>query len=674
MKNIIKVVTAIIFILTVDLSAQYMTPEILLSLKRVSEIKLSPNGKWVAYNLGTPNINENKVYKDIYAVSFDGKETIRLTDDPASDFNACWSPDGKQIAYISTASGKAQIWIMDFPDGKPLQVTNILNGVENLAWSPDGKYFSFTSDVKMEQTVAEKNPCCPKVNIRIYDKLPVRHWDEWRDESYSHLFIIPVSGGTPRDLMAGEHFDTPLKPFGGDDEICWSPDSKEIAYTCKKVDNFVSSTNSDIYTVNIETGATKNISNGLMGFDKSPLYSPDGKWIAFHSQEHDGFESDRVRLMAFNRKTGEIEEVSKKIDQWVGQMVWSPDSRWIYFSAEEKAVVRIYKVSVINFDWIIITNGWENYDSGLQITHNGLTFVAGRRNMLRPVEIYTLSVSGENIKQITDVNGDIYSKLKLPTITERIFKSTDGANVQGWVLFPPDFDSTKKYPMITYCQGGPQSTISQYFSFRWNYCLMASQGYVLLMPNRRGVPGFGQAWNNAISRDWAGKPMQDILSANDAMLKESYINPKGVAAVGASAGGYAVFWLAGNHNKRFSAFVSHCGVFNLESMYGATEELWFPNWEYGGPYWDLDLRESYDKNSPHRFSQNWDTPIMISTGERDYRVPFTQSLEAYTVAQSKGIPSKFIIFPEENHWILKPQNALVWNKEFFGFLNKYCKK
>jgi dipeptidyl aminopeptidase/acylaminoacyl peptidase len=295
--------------------------------------------------------------------------------------------------------------------------------------------------------------------------------------------------------------------------------------------------------------------------------------------------------------------------------------------------------------------------------------------MLRPTELFAINLrSGKyEIKQISDVNGKVYQNLELPTMRERWITSTDGKQVQCWVIYPPDFDSTKKYPMITYCQGGPQSTVSQFFSYRWNFQLMASNGYIILAPNRRGLPGFGQAWNDAISRDWGGMPMQDILAATDDMLKEPYIDKIGVAAVGASAGGYAVFWLEGNHNKRFSAFVSHCGVFNLESMYGATEELWFPNWENGGPYWVKVNKEFYEKNSPHKFAQNWDTPIMISTGEFDFRVPYTQSLEAFTVAQVKGIPSRLVIFPDENHWILSIQNALVWQKEYFEFLDKYCK-
>ncbi|TAL69023.1 MAG: S9 family peptidase [Bacteroidetes bacterium] len=676
-----------------------ITPEILLSLERVSDPQISPDGYWVLYCKSIPKYKENKTYKDLYVVSIDGRWNIQITTDAAADYNGRWTLNGKKIYYISKSTGKPQINIIDAPDTNRLLTTNtrgvwrmlpnvipqfpfiVENGVDNISWSPDGKYFAFTSDVKMDSTLKEKYPDLPDANARVYTQLPIRHWDEWEDENYSHLFIreFHLVGSTdfkqPIDLMQGERFETPVKPFGGIEQIAWSPDGKEIAYTSKKVNNYVQTTNSDIFIVPVTGGETKNITKDLKGADSDPLYSPDGKWIAFHSQEHEGFESDRIRLMLYNRQNGDIKELSKKLDQWVGHMVWAPDSKSIYFTAEDKATVQIYQMQIEDGSWKIITSGRYNFDGGLDISKDGKTLITARRDMTRPYELYTIEMKGETplYFQLTDVNSYYFANLAKINIEEKWFTSIDGKKFQSWVLYPPYFDSTKKYPMITYCQGGPQSTISQFFSFRWNLFLMASQGYVVVAPNRRGLPGFGQEWNNAISKDWGGKPMEDILTATDEMLKETYIDKKSVAAVGASAGGYAVFWLEGNHKKRFCAFVSHCGVYNFESMYGSTEELWFPDWEFGGPFWIKDNKEIYEKNSPHKFAQNWDTPIMISTGEKDFRVPYTQSLEAFTLAQVKGIPSKLVIFPDGNHWIEGLQDALLWQKEFFGFLDSYCK-
>ncbi len=675
------------------------TPELLLSLNRISDPKVSPNSFWLMYSQSTPSLKDNKLQKDIYIESMDKRINIQMTTDEADEYNAVWSPDGEKIAFISTKLDKPQICITEAPDTNNLLSTNTRgvykplpnipvtipymteNGADNLSWSPDGKYLAFTSDVKLDSTLKEKYPSLPDANAMVYTNLPIRHWDEWEDAYYKHLFIYPLpqkgqtAYSSPIDLMTGEKYDTPVKPFGGNEQIAWAPDGKEIAYTCKKVKNYEETTNSDIYIVSVPDGKTTDITKDMKGADFDPLYSPDGNWLAFHSQEHEGFESDRIRLMLYNRKTGEITELSKKLDQWVGGMVWATDSKSIYFSAENGATVQIYQMQIEDGSWKILTSGYYNYDQGIDITKDGKKLIVGRRNMLKPTDFFTIEFKDGNplVGELTDVNSFYYTRLKQPKITERWIECTDGKKEQCWVIYPPDFDSTKKYPMLTYCQGGPQETVSQFFSYRWNFFLMASEGYVVVAPNRRGLPGFGQEWNNAISRDWGGQPMKDILSATDEMMKEPYIDKKGVAAVGASAGGYAVYWLEGNHNGRFSAFVAHSGVFDLVSMYGSTEELWFPNWEFGGPYWKSKNKEFYDKNSPHMFADNWDTPIMISCGEKDFRVPYTQALEAFTVAQVKGIPSKLVIFPEENHWVLSIQNSMLWFNEFFGFLDKYCK-
>ena len=661
-------------ILMPDVETQIITPRILTSLKRVGDPQLSPDGKKILYTVTIPNIKENNSKTIIYMLNLPLQIDTRMFVTDKKHYSPRWFPDNNRIAFISTESETPQVYITDTSFSKPKKITDAEYGVSNLLISPNGKYISYTTDVKIDKTPQEKYPDLNKAKVMIFEDLPIRHWDEWIDDKWRHLFIQPVGGGDPIDVMPNERFDTPLKPFGGVSQIAWSPDSKEIAYTCKKVDDFEWSTNSDIYVYNLETGETKNITESLPSFDMEPLYSPDGKWIAFHSQKRPGFESDRIRLMLYNRQTGKIHELSKTLDQWVGQMIWSPDSKYIYFSANDGPVVPIYRIDVATGDWKILFEKQMNCDRGLQITPNGKYLIFGGRNMMQPTELYSIRNDGEQFTQLTFVNEQVLRQLKKVDIRSRWFTSTDGKKFHTWVIYPPDFDSTKKYPLITYCQGGPQATISQYFSFRWNLYTFASQGYIVVAPNRRGMPGFGQEWNDAISKDWGGMPMTDILVATDEVAKEPYVDKDGMAAIGASAGGYAVFWLEGHHEGRFSAFVSHCGVFNFESEYGSTEELWFPNWEFGGPYWEKENKIYYDKFSPHNYADKWDTPILISTGMLDFRVPYTQSLEAFTVAQVKGIPSKLLVFPEQNHWILKPQESILWFNEVFDFLDKYCKK
>lgn len=651
------------------------TPELLLSLKRVGHPKISPDGNYLLYSVGIPNLKENKIITNLYLIRLEDYSIQQITNDstPKSDYQ--WLPDSKKVVFISSKDGKSEVFSMDIITREIKQITHTINGVNAFKISPNGKWIAYATDVKILKTPNEKYPFLNKAKIRIYNKLPIRHWDEWEDEKFSHLFIQSLEGNELLDIMKDEPYDCPDKPFGGSEQFAWSPDSKELAYTCKKVDDYALSTNTDIFIFNLENQQTNNITNGMLGYDKNPLYSPDGKWIAFHSMARPGFESDRVRLMLYNRQTKKIFELSKNLDQWVGEFVWHPKSDKIYFSAEERGTVQIYEIFIEDGFWQIITTGYFNYDGGLEIHPNGSTLYFGKRFFLRPYEIFAMKIETPNPIQIqlTFENEDVYRELKPIRFEEKEVKSKDGKNIHTWILYPPDFDSTKKYPLITYCQGGPQSTVSQFFSYRWNLFLFASQGYIVVAPNRRGAPGFGQKWIDAISKDWGGKAMQDILDVTDYISKEKFVDPNRRAAVGASAGGYAVFWLEGNHNKRFAAFVSHCGVFNLESKYGSTDELWFPNWEFGGPYWEEKNKPIYDRHSPHRYAKNWDTPILISTGEKDFRVPYTQSLEAFTVAQIKKIPSKLIVFPEQNHWILKPQEQILWYYEVFDFLDKYCK-
>lgn len=672
MKRILLILTFVFFSINLY-SQKTFTAEDLNTLKRITEFTVSPDGNWIVYRLSTPSIADNKIYSDLYAISIDGSRTIQITNDNANDWNAVFSPKGSLLAFLSTRDGSPQIYVMDFPDGTPKKVTNIDAGVENVKFSPDGKFFVFTSEVKLFKTVAEKYPKYDKAKVRIYESLPVRHWDSWIDENYSHVFYLPISGGEPIDIMPGEPYDVPLKPFGGGDQIDVSPDGTEIAYTCKKMTglDFVKQTNSEIYIYSLKDRTTKNITKGLTGYDWSPLYSPDGKWIAFISLERNGFESDRHRLMLYNRQTGSIAELPKNFDQWIEEKAWSPDSKYLYVAATDSGVVSLFEVSVETGNVRRLTKDRSDH-GGLIVTRTGM-LIYSKQNILNPVEIYALNLKNNKETQITRINQEILNQFKKVKVEERWIESVDGSKVHCWVVFPPDFDPSKKYPMITYCQGGPQSMVSPRFHYRWNMYLIASHGYILLAPNRRGVPGFGQKWNDAISGDWGGLAMQDLLAATDALVKEPYVKKDGLAAIGASAGGYTTFWMAGNHKGRFRALLSHNGVFNFESMYGSTEELWFPDWEYGGPYWIEKNRPFYEKNSPHRYVSNWNTPIIISVGERDFRVPYTQGLEAFTAAQVNIIPSKLIVFPEETHFIAKLQEFLIWDREVFDFLDKYCK-
>ncbi len=663
------------FVQESNTSKQVFTSNSLMELKRLTDPQLSPDGKWILFNHSTPVLGENRFQKDIYKASTDGKTLIQLTKDSKSNVEARWSPDGKKIAFVSNRNKGFQIFTMN-PDGSDVQqITTCENGAGNIAWSPDGKFFSYTSDVKLHKTVEEQYPNCPKADVKMFEELPIRHWDEWSDEFRSHLFVIPSQGGAAVDIMPNEDHDTPLKPGGGAEQIAWSPDAKEIAYVCKKLHgrDFVATTNSSIYVYNFATKETKNITEKHLGYDLDPLYSPDGKFIAFISMEHNGFESDRRRLMLFNRASGTTAELSSKLDQWVGDKVWSPDSKALYFSAEDTGTVQIHKMMVADGSWEFITEGWYNHESGLNISADGTFLVYGRESITEPVNFYKMDLKSKAVLKLTNINDDVLAKYAKSNVAQKWITSRDGKKIHSWIVYPPNFDPKKKYPMLTYLQGGPQSMLSQKFHFRWNYYLMASHGYVVMLANRRGVPGFGQEWNNAISKDWSGNPMNDYIDCTDEMIKEPYIDKDRVCAGGASAGGYAAYWLASHHQKRFKAFVAHCGVFNLESMYGATEELWFPNWEYGGPYWEVKNKEFYEKNSPHKFVKSWDTPILIITGQRDYRVPYTQSLEAFTAAQAQGIPSKLLVFPDETHFVSKPQEFIIWDSEFFKFLDKYCK-
>ncbi len=667
-----------------DSGAQRLTPELLWQLRRVSDPKPDPTGQYLLYAVRTYDIDENSGTTQLYLLDLRKNERRQLTTQ-GSNFSACWSPSGDAVAFLSTRGGAPQIYRMRIDGGEPTQVTSVEGGVANLAWSPDGAHFSFTADVSLDPDVHDRYPDLPEAEVKIYDSLLFRHWDQWKDGTYSHLFVVPVDGGEPRDLMPGERFDTPVKPFGGGEQIAWSPDGKELCYTAKKVEGtaWVSSTDNDLYVVPVDGGPAVVLTDANPGYDQEPVYSPDGKWIAYHSMERAGFESDRNRIMLYERATGAITELTRGHDMSTHGVAWAPDSAAVYFSADVKGTTQVFRLALPGSGGLAgaraLSRGRAQV-TGPVPSADGAWVYCTAQSTERPYEIVRLPVGAESPTEprtavLTHENDALYASLELPVVEERWFPATDGKQIHSWVIKPPGFDPARRYPMLLYCQGGPQSQVGQWFSYRWNFHLMAAQGYVVLAVNRRGLPGFGQEWNDQISRDWGGQAMQDLLTATDAMQQEPYIDAERTAAVGASFGGYTVFWLMGNDDRdRFCTMIAHCGVFNLESMYLSTEELFFVNWDLGGPFWqDPEVWEDYERFSPHRKVANWTTPLLVIHGARDYRVPDAQGLQAFTAAQVQGVPSRLLYFPDEGHWVLSPQNGLVWHREFFAWLDRFCK-
>ncbi len=663
-----------------------MTPELLWKLGRLSGAALNSKGTHVAYIVRNYNLADNAGTSDLHLIDLtSGADTVVAQALPSID-SVQWAGSGSaEKLFVAAQATKdegdsTKVWTLTAADPKLDVLLAVDGGVSNLKVSPDGRQLAYTTDVKLDQTVNDLYQDLPKADARIIDHLMYRHWNAWHDFAYSHLQLVKLTEdgkpGPAKDLMEGMRADCPVPPFGGTEQFDWSPDSSEIIYTTKISEDPAQSTDSALYiksTGNDESARL--ITPNMPGYDRDPMYSPDGRFILFHSMERPGFEADRNRVMVFDRGTSVNRDVTAGLDQSAHSARWSPNSKRVYFTSETNGTDQLFEIDVVTGDLKQISAGRYNWEL-ISLFPDGKSALVTRQDMIRPSELFQISLLDGSVTTLSHINDRAYSELALPTVEERMVEASDGQQIHCWVIYPPDFDpkSDKKWPMLTFCQGGPQSQIGQWFSYRWNFHLMAANGYVVIAPNRRGLPGFGQAWNDQISQDWGGQAMRDILSATDDMANEKYVDRARLGAVGASYGGFTVYWLMGNHANRFKTMIAHCGVFNLESMYGSTEELFFVNWDLGGPYWKGgEIGKKYERFSPHRFVGNWKTPLLVIHGEKDFRVPVTQGMEAFSAAQLQEVPSRFLYFPNEGHWVMKPQNSVLWQRVFFDWLAQSLK-
>ena len=655
---------------------EIMSPEVLYSFGRIGDVAVSPDRSRFIYQVTYVSIPLNKTNSELFVMNSDGTGKKQLTITNNRESNPVWINNGQKIAFLGNETGSSQIWSMNPDGGGMTQISNIEGGINGFSFSPDGKKVLFVKDVKSIVTAPDRYADLPQASGRIVDDLMYKHWDHWV-ESVPHPFVADLNGSNLSniiDIMEGEPYESPLAPFGGIEQLAWSPDSKTIAYTSKKKvgKEYAISTNSDVYFYNVETGKTKNVTEGMMGYDINPQFSPDGTLLAWQSMERDGYEADKNRLFVMNLTTGEKIDLTAGYDNNCDSYIWGDDNNTVFMLSSVSGTTQIYHVDISTKEIKKLTEGKHNYVS---VSLGGEGFIATRQSMSQPSEIYSVNINSGESKELSFENSHILNQVQMGEVEERWIETTDNKQMLTWVIYPPNFDSTKKYPALLYCQGGPQSTLDQYWSYRWNPQMMAANGYIVVAPNRRGVPGFGSEWLEQISGDYGGQNMRDYLSAIDALAKEPFVDENRLGATGASYGGFSVYWLAGNHENRFKAFFSHAGIFNTEAQYLETEEMFFANWDMGGPFWDKSnaIAQNTYENSPHRFVDKWDTPIMISHGEYDYRILASQGMMAFNAAQLQGIPSRMLIYPDENHWILKPQNGILFQREFFRWFDEWLK-
>ena len=653
-----------------------LTPEALWAMGRINSVLPNEQTNQLAYTVSYYSVEENRSSSWIRVAHEQDNQLV--TDNEWVGYEPAWW--GNNIAYLN--GGKLHVKSID---GKVKTLNGFDKDIEGFLLSPQGDKIILIAQVKTVASTADKHPDLPLASGRVVDDLMYKHWDEWT-ETAPHPFLCELKEGIANpesqiknleiinciDLLEDTPYESPMKPFGGIEQLAWSPDGKTIAYTCRKKSglDYAISTNSDIYLYDIATGTHTNLTEGNMGYDTNPSYSPDGKYIAWLSMERDGYESDENRLFICNIATGEQTFLSKGLDTNVDSYYWK-DNNTLVFSAVWHATSMLYEIN-LQGERTYLTTGQYDYVPAANI---GDTYYCLRHSMRKANEIFRFK-QGEEPVQISHENENIYSQITLGEVVPRWQTTTDGKQMLTWIIYPPHFDPTKKYPTLLYCEGGPQSPVSQFWSFRWNFMMMAANDYIIVAPNRRGLPGFGNAWNEQISGDYGGQCMKDYLTAIDEfVMNEPYVDKDHLGCVGASFGGFSVYWLAGHHNKRFKAFIAHDGIFNMEMQYLETEEKWFANWDMGGAYWDKKnkIAQRTFANSPHLFVDKWDTPILCIHGEKDYRILANQGMAAFDAAKMRGVEAQLLIFPDENHWVLKPQNGILWQRTFFNWLDKYLK-
>ena len=665
----------------IEITNGKLTPEVLWAMGRIGSVAVSPDESKIAYQVTYYDIDENKGHTVICTMNSDGTNNIQLTKSHYNEHSPAWLSDGR-IAFISNRSGKQQIWAMDADGKHKKQLSFSEKDIEGFLFSPDESQVLMVMSIPNPLVKEQQYEDLPKATGIVAEDLMYRHWDNWVT-SIPHPFIATFNGekvsDTTLDLLNGEPYESPMLPFGGIEQFAWSPDSKTIAYTSRKKVGLeqTKSTDSDIYFYTISTGETTNIckiagdSDQNMGYDINPQYSPDGKYIAWQSMERDGYESDRNRLYVMDLETKKKWSVSEEFDSNVDAILWDKSNHEIFFIGSWHGRMSIFKTDL---EGHINTIHSDNCDYGSITWGKSKDIIATRQSLTSATEIYRVDARRSLASRLSHENDHIFSQLNKPKVEERWIETTDGKSMLTWVVYPPEFDASKKYPTLLYCQGGPQSMVSQFWSYRWNLNIMASQGYIVVAPNRRGLPGFGQEWNEAISGDYGGQCMKDLLTAIDEVSKEPFVDKDRLGCVGASFGGYSVYWMAGHHEGRFKAFIAHDGIFNTEQQYLETEEMWFPNWDFGGPYWEKNEKTARTyANSPHLFVDKWDTPILCIHGEKDYRILYSQAVAAFNAAQLRGIPSELLLFPDENHWVTEPQNSIMWQRRFFGWLDRWLK-
>lgn len=691
------------------LSGDRMTPEALWAMGRIGGFSLSPNGQQAVYAVSYYSVQQNKSHSVLYTLNLNNKQTKQLTTSKLSESGATYIDGGKSIVYLSSESGSSQVWMMNADGTGRKQISHTPKDVAGFLFSPDEKQVILVMEVDQNHAIAKNDADLPKATGMVINDLMYKHWDTYVTTA-PHPFVATFDGnsiGSAKDLLEGEPYESPMMPFGGTEQLAWSPDSKQIAYTCRKKvgKDYAISTDSDIYLYELATGKTKNLckpegftpavveaerslqnqavnqqsSDCNMGYDQNPQFSPDGRYVAWSSMKRDGYESDRTRLCVLDLATGKKRYVTEKFESGVNEFCWAPNSQTLYFTGVWHGKTQIYSTN-LKGEHQALTDDVADY-SLIGVSSDGLTLYAKRHSISQADEVYRLNLRTRSrypeVDQLTFENKYFYDNLTFGKVEERWVATTDGKKELCWVIYPPHFNPAKKYPTLLFCQGGPQSPVSQFWSYRWNFQIMAANDYIIIAPNRRGLPGFGMEWLEQISGDFSGQCMQDYLSAIDDIAKEPYVDRNRLGAVGASFGGYSVYWLAGNHNKRFKCFIAHDGIYNTQQQYVETEELWFTNWDMGSAPWIKDEQHQVKKvyaTSPHLYVDRWDTPILCIHGQRDFRIEYTQAESAFTAARLRGLDAQLLLFPDENHWVLKPQNGILWQRTFFRWLDKYLKK